>query len=208
MGKQETPLQNLQVFLPDNTFQYIAPYFQDNNIHLTLTRERKSVLGDYREPTRSAPYHRITINVNLNPYNFLITLVHELAHMVTCQDFGRSVKPHGKEWKSNFKKMLMPYVGKGVFPDDVELALMKYISNPAASTCTDSDLYKALYKYDSNKKPNQTLMCYLPLGATFKTDSGIFKKVKQLRTRSLCKDVGTGKLYYFPGIYEVEQLPL
>ena len=207
MGKQETPLHNLQVFLPDNTFSHIAPYFQNHNIHLTLTRERKSILGDYREPTRSEPFHRITININLNPYNFLITLVHELAHLITCEEYGRRVKPHGKEWKATFKKMLIPYVGKQVFPHDVETALTKYISNPAASTCTDSELYKALYKYDENKKPNQTLMCYIPVGQTFKTDSGIFKKVKQLRTRSLCKNISNGKQYYFPGIYEVELMP-
>lgn len=206
MGKQEKPLHTLQQFLPDNTFGHIAPYFKEHNIHLTLTKARKSILGDYREPTRSEPYHRITVNINLNPYNFLITLVHELAHLVTCVEYGRSVKPHGKEWKANFKNMLIPYLGKNFFPNDVETALSKYINNPAASTCTDTELYKALYNYDLDKKPGQTLICHVPVGQHFKTDQGIFVKMKQLRTRSLCKDVGSGKQYYFPGIYEVELL--
>ena len=55
MRKKETPLHQLQQYLPPDTFQMVAPYFNKYTIHLTLTRDRKTVLGDYREPTAAHP---------------------------------------------------------------------------------------------------------------------------------------------------------
>lgn len=206
MRKLETSLYQLQHFLPPNTFPMVAHYFRRYTIHLTLTKERKTVLGDYLEPTKERPFHQITVNINLNRYNFLITLVHEMAHMITHENFGRKAAPHGKEWKTQFRHMLMPFIGKRIFPNDVEKALIKYMQNPAASTCTDQDLYKALYNYDM-RKPGYTLVCDLEVGHWFRTDDGrIFEKQEQLRTRSLCKEVGTRKKYLFPGIYEVKRV--
>ena len=69
--KKERPFSELIPFLPPNTFDEVAQYFQNHTIHLTLTRERKSVLGDYRHPTRDAPFHRISVNATLHQYSFL-----------------------------------------------------------------------------------------------------------------------------------------
>src|SRR6185436_1095843 len=100
MRKKETSLYMLEHFLPPNTFELIAPYFKNHTIHLTLTHERKSVLGDYRQPCSETPYHRISLNVNLNPYSFLITLLHEIAHLFTYVHFKDDAPPHGREWKT------------------------------------------------------------------------------------------------------------
>lgn len=206
MRKQETPLYQLQQYLPPDTFEMVAPYFNKYTIHLTLTRDRKTVLGDYREPTAAHPYHRITVNINLNSYNFLITLVHEMAHMITFDNFKHKAEAHGKEWKTQFRHMLMPFIGKKIFPSDIEKALIKYMQNPSASTCTDQGLYKALYNYDI-RKPGHMLVCDLEPGHMFQIEDGrIFEKLEQLRTRSICKEVGTRKKYFFPGIYEVKRI--
>lgn len=206
MKKKETSLYMLQHFLPPQTFDMVAPYFMSHTIHLTLTNERKSVLGDYRVPTKDNPFHRISINVNLNPYNFLITLIHELAHLLTWVHFKDNVAPHGKEWKTQFRHMLIPFIGKKIFPADVERALLAYIRNPAASTCTDPELYKSLYKYDT-KKPGYKLVDDIEVGQWFVTDDGrIFEKVDHLRTRCLCRDIGNNKRYYFQGIAEVRHI--
>src|ERR1700761_8572892 len=148
MKKQETSISFLDQFLPHGAYEQIAPFFRSHTIHLTVTHERKSVLGDYRNPVPDAPYHRISINANLNPYSFLITLLHEIAHMTTYLHFKHTVMPHGKEWKTQFRHILIPFIGKQIFPANVEKALLAYIHNPAASTCTDPRLYKALYRYD------------------------------------------------------------
>ncbi|XZF16054.1 SprT-like domain-containing protein [Chitinophagaceae bacterium MMS25-I14] len=206
MKKQETTIRVLEQFLPPRTFDLVAPFFVSHTIHLTLTHERKSVLGDYRNPTTDKPYHRISVNANLNQYSFLITLLHELAHLLTFVHFKHTVSPHGKEWKTQFRHILIPFIGKGFFPKDVEKALIDYIHNPAASTCTDPNLYKALYRYDE-RKPGYRLVDELALNARFAIEDGrIFEKVEILRTRSKCREVKTGRMYYFQGIVEVKAL--
>ena len=205
MKKKETPLQNLSRFLPKGSFPLVAPYFINNTIHLNLTRERKTVLGDYRIPCKEFPYHRISININLNPYSFLITLLHEIAHMQTQIYYADKVAPHGKEWKSQFRHILMNFIGKGFFPKDVEKALIAYLQNPAASTCTDPLLYKTLYRYDI-KEDNCLLVDDVKVGDYFETMEGeVFEKIAQMRTRCKCKHVRTRALYLFHGIIEVKR---
>lgn len=205
MKKKETSLSHLANFIPPHTFEMVMPYFRQHRIHLTLTRERKSVLGDYRNPTKDFPYHQVTVNINLNKYNFLITLLHELAHMLTYEHFKNSVSPHGTEWKTQFRHVLIPFIGKQIFPADVERALKAYINNPAASTCSDTRLYKALYKYDE-RKPGYLLVDDVEVGQWFEADGRIFEKLEQLRTRCRCREISTQKVYLFQGIAEVRQV--
>lgn len=206
MGKQEQSLQALSRFIPEGSFPLILPFFDTHTIHLTLTRERKSVLGDYRNPVKDAPFHRISINANLNPYNFLITLLHELAHLFTWVKFHGKVAPHGGEWKEEFRKILVPFMGKSIFPADVEKALLSYLHNPAASTCTDIHLYKALYRYD-DRKPGYKLVDDLGPNAIFETDNGEkYQKVEKRRTRTKCRNLTNNRLYLFSGIMEVREI--
>jgi SprT protein len=204
MKKQETSLSFLEQFLPNGAYEQIAPFFKTHTIHLTLTHERRSVLGDYRHPMPDAPYHRISINATLNPYSFLITLLHELAHMFTFVHFQHKAPPHGKEWKTQFRHILIPFMGKRFFPADVEKALHAYLHDPAASTCTDARLYKALYKYDEHK-PGFKLIDDLGINQYFVADDGqIYQKLEKLRTRTRCRNCKNGKVYFFQGIVEVK----
>jgi SprT protein len=204
MKKKETSIQYLEQFLPPGSFEAVAPYFTTHIIHLTLTRDRKSVLGDYRHPTRSEPFHRISININLNKYNFLITLLHELAHLITYIHYNNKVNPHGEEWKTQFRHILIPFTGKNIFPADVEKALYAYLQNPAASTCTDPGLYKALNKYDE-KEPGYHLVDDLSINQKFQTQDGqVYQIIEKRRTRYRCQNLKTGKMYLFPGIAEVK----
>lgn len=206
MSKKETSLDVLIRFLPEGCFDLITPYFKQYTIHLTLTRERRSVLGDYRMPTRDVPYHRISINVTLNKYSFLITLLHELAHMLVFIRHGRKHAPHGPEWKAQFREELMPFLHAGFFPLDIARALTTYLKNPAASTCTDPALYKALYQYDE-RRDGYMLIDDLTNGDLFETEQGrIFEKMEQLRTRCRCREVSTNKIYLVPGIAEVRKI--
>ena len=105
MPKKEAPIDYLRQWIPEKATQLSLDYLNHYNVHLTITRERKSVLGDYRHATRSSN-HRISVNGNLNSYSFLITLIHELAHLVTFMEWGNGVNSHGKEWKAVYRKML------------------------------------------------------------------------------------------------------
>jgi hypothetical protein len=203
MPKQESPLAALAQFLPAGAFDMVAPYFHTYTIHLTLTRHRRSLHGDYRPPTRQHPYHRISVNATLNKYSFLITLLHELAHLTTTVAHGLKAPPHGAIWKAEFRKVLLPFVGKGYFPADVEHALQAYLHNPAASTCTDPHLYKALARYDA-KNDGRIHAEEVPVGSRFELGGREFQKMENLRTRSRCKDLATGRIYFVQGIAMVK----
>ncbi|GAA4459507.1 SprT-like domain-containing protein [Nemorincola caseinilytica] len=204
MKKQERSFSFLEQFLPPGSLEQVAPFFKTHVIHLTLTNERRSVLGDYRNPTSDTPYHRISINANLNKYSFLITLLHELAHLFTHVHFGHRASPHGNEWKTQFRHILIPFMGKRFFPADVERALYAYLHNPAASTCTDAELFRSLYRYDEHK-PGYKLVDDIAINQFFEIEDGeVFQKVEKLRTRTKCRSVATGKMYLFQGIMEVK----
>jgi SprT protein len=203
MPKKEAPLDYLRRWIPGQAAELILDYLNHYQVHLTITRERKSVLGDYRHATRSAN-NRISVNGNLNAYSFLITLIHELAHLVTFMEFGNRVQSHGREWKKIYRKILEEFIPLKVFPADVLAALKKNLHDLPASSCADENLMRVLRRYD-NDKEGLMLVEQIPEGGCFSLeDERIFRKGKKLRKRYQCVEVATGKLYLFSPIYEVK----
>ena len=202
MPKQEAPLHQLKQYLPEGSFEEVSHYLQQYKVQLTITRERKSVLGDYRN-SFADKNHRISVNGNLNPYAFLITLLHELAHLFTYERFGHRVAAHGMEWKNEYSKVLARFLLKKIFPADIQKALLKTLQNPAASSCADTSLLRVLHQYDT-KKEGAVLIENLSEGAIFKIKGGReFKKEEKVRKRFKCLEIATGKLYLFSPVYEV-----
>ena len=113
MSKQQAPLEYLSKFIPAAAVPRVLEYLHQYKVHLTITRERKSILGDYRHATIEKN-HRISVNGNLNPYGFLITLIHELAHLVTFIQYKHQVAPHGREWKDCYALLLKDFLGKEI----------------------------------------------------------------------------------------------
>ncbi len=203
MPKKEAPLDYLRRWVPAKAAELSLQYLNHYHVHLTITRERKSVLGDFRHATASAN-HRISVNGNLNPYSFLITLIHELAHLVTFMEFGNRVASHGKEWKKIYRKILEEFIPLSVFPPDILKALKKNLHDLPASSCADEHLMRVLREYDDEKE-GLLLVEQIPEGGCFSLeDQRIFRKGKKLRKRYQCVEVATGKLYLFSPIYEVK----
>ncbi|HEV3413358.1 MAG TPA: SprT-like domain-containing protein [Puia sp.] len=203
MPKNEAPLEYLRRWIPEQAAALILTYLNHYQVHLTITRERKSVLGDYRHATAKSN-HRISINGNLNHYSFLITLIHELAHLVTFMEFGARVQSHGKEWKKIYRKILEEFIPLSVFPADVLKALKKNLHDLPASSCADEHLMRVLRRYDE-KKEGLMLVEQIPEGSCFSLeDQRVFRKGKKLRKRYQCIELATGKLYLFSPIYEVK----
>ena len=115
MPKKESPLHQLNTYLPEGSFEDVVAYLAEYKVHLTVTRERKSVLGDYRN-SHSNKNHRISVNGNLNKYSFLITLLHELGHLLAFEKYGNRIPPHGAQWKNEFGKILARFITKKIFP--------------------------------------------------------------------------------------------
>lgn len=203
MAKQEAPLHALQSYLPEGSLEEVLHYLQLHKVHLTITRKRQSVLGDYRHAVNEKT-HRISVNGNLNKYAFLITLLHELAHLFTFEKFGRNIQAHGNEWKNEYSKVLAQFLLKNIFPEDIKKALLHTLQNPAASSCADDRLLRVLYRYD-NPREGASLLEQLPEGAKFAIEGGrIFQKGERIRKRYKCVELSTGKLYLFSPVYEVK----
>jgi predicted SprT family Zn-dependent metalloprotease len=203
MPKQEAPLDYLRRFIPESAVMKVLEYLNQYKVHLTITRERKTVLGDYRHATQYQA-HRISVNGTLNPYAFLITLVHELAHLVTFTQYGNRVQSHGKEWKTLYALLLSEFLKEKIFPSDIQQAIMKSLHDLPASSCADEGLMRVLRKYDRNNE-GMVLVEDLSEGQLFDIGEGrIFKKGKKLRKRYQCLEIKTGKMYLFSPIYEVK----
>ena len=196
-------MSQLQDYLPPGTYEPVLDYLRQFKVHLTVARERKSILGDYRHRTRQSN-HRISVNGNLNKYSFLITLLHELAHLLTFEQFGNKVMAHGREWKKVYAQLLDQFLKHHVFPVDIEKEILLSLKNPAASSCAEDDLLRVLRKYD-DAAHKHVLVEEIAPNAVFRTNDGrVFQKGKKLRKRFQCKEIDTGRVYLFSPVYEVE----
>lgn len=203
MPKEESSLDLLKPYLPEGSFDGATFYLIKYKVHLTVSRERITKLGDYRNKHLNKN-HRISVNGNLNKYSFLITLLHELGHLVAYEKHGNKIQAHGAQWKNEFGHILAGFISKKIFPDDIETELLKTLRNPAASSCAEAQLTRILKKYDPHK-PGIFLLEELPEESLFRFKNGhIYKKEKKIRTRFLCKDQSTNKLFLFSPIAEVE----
>jgi hypothetical protein len=195
----------LSAYLPEGTYEKVQKYLVRYKVELTITRKRNSVLGDYRLPYRTQG-HRITINGDLNRYAFLLTLLHELAHMMAYVYYGKRIAPHGQEWKITFRDILKAFTGKGYMPEDVEHAIRRYMMDPAARSCVDEDLIRVLKKHD----PPVNGFCFvedLEEGDWFMASDGRrYRRGKKIRKRYECTDVSNRKKYLFSPVYEVERV--
>ncbi|MFN8265267.1 MAG: SprT-like domain-containing protein [Chitinophagaceae bacterium] len=204
MSKKEVPLHALSHYLPEGALDPVLEYLHRYHIHLTITKERNSVLGDYRYAVNQKN-HRISVNGNLNKYTFLVTLLHEMAHLLAFEHYGHRIAPHGTEWKNEYSKVLAQFLLKKIFPADVEKALLKSIRNPSATSCGEEHLIRVLKNYDA-RKDGIVLIEELKEGELFVLkDKRVFRKGEKLRKRHKAVDVKNGAVYLFSAVYEVER---
>ncbi len=180
-------------YVPEESVLYCAELWSQNKFSFKITRNRTTKLGDYRyEPSEHR--HMITVNGSLNRFSFLITFIHEVAHMYIQDQHGRNVRPHGSEWKNVFRKLMLPVLHPGIFHDDVLRILAEHMRNPRASSQSDTDLVKVLRNYD-DKNPDGWYLEDLVQGEQFLFNSRHFKKLETKRTRAVCLDVNSGRTY-------------
>ncbi len=200
--------EQLNEFIPAAATPQVVDWMIEHQIQLTISRPRKTKLGDYRPPYGKKG-HQISINVDLNPYSFLVTLLHEIAHLFTYNEYKRTVKPHGPEWKWHYAQVMRRFLGKSIFPQDVEKAIRDYMTNPAASSCTDEGLMMALRRHDTNKAEKEALglvlLSDLPMNHhfCFPNDRRIFRKGPLLRKRYKCRNVFSHGDYTVSAMAEV-----
>ncbi|MFM7725297.1 MAG: SprT-like domain-containing protein, partial [Flavobacteriales bacterium] len=105
----------LSRYIPAAAVATCTRWIISRNIHLKIAGVRSSKLGDYR-PLSDGRGHRITVNHDLNPFSFLITFTHEVAHLHCFLKYGPRHDAHGKEWKDEFRQLLGHFLDRQIFP--------------------------------------------------------------------------------------------
>ena len=191
----------LSKYIPGPAVPIIAEWIYTFDFKLKIKRSRSTKYGDYRPPLRNTNHH-ISVNHDLNPYAFLVTLIHEIAHLSNWKKNTNRVKPHGEEWKEEFRILMQPFFALSIFPEDVHRALRNYLLNPAASSCSDLGLLRVLKKYDTGSQ--STFLEDLPVGTVFLFGKGrFFRKGERIRKRFCCTEERTARKYLFNPLSEV-----
>lgn len=191
----------LERYVPKESLPILQRWFDQRNFKLKITKKRTTKFGDFKLD-RQHKNPQISVNGDLNPYAFLLTLTHEFAHLLNWIQHQHKVKAHGEEWKNEFRLLMNVLLQKGIFPDDIFVPLYKHMQNPSASSARDIELIKALKKYDEHDSLH---LSDLPEGSKFSVhQKKIFIKGAKQRTRYLCEEVNSKKKYLIHGIAEVE----
>jgi hypothetical protein len=192
-------------YIPEHAVRSVFELIVSNQVHLKIVNERQTRHGDYRKALNGK--HEITVNASLNQYKFLITLIHEISHLVAFEKFGRNIKPHGNEWKITFQRLMIPFIRPEIFPQHLLPLLARHFRNPSASSDTDTTLSLALKQFD--QKNDKNYVFEIPYGSVFRISNGkIFKKIAVRTKRFECLEISTGKTYLFNPNAEVELLKI
>jgi len=191
--------ETLEKYIPLQSVDLVIDLLKNYPCKLKIVNNRKTKHGDFRKLKNG--HYQITINNDLNAYRFLLTLIHEIAHLVTHQKFG-SVKPHGIEWKLHFQHLMLPLVNPNVYPIELLPFLANYLKNPKASTDADVRLSLALKQFD--EKNGNSFIFEIPVQSKFIHNERVFERGNKRRTRYECIEIKTKKRYLFHQNAEVK----
>src|SRR3954471_16986610 len=219
MKQEDRNKSILAKYIPEPAVGIISEWIYKYNFKLKVKKQRASKEGDYTAPYNGRN-HVITINYDLNKYAFLVTLIHEVAHLVTYEKYKGRVNPHGQEWKNNYSNLLDYFLTMDklraeearIFPKEIFSALHKHMQSPSAASCSDLDLSRVLRKFDTDA--DTLLLERIAIGTSFKIVSSrtkhaeeVFIKGEKKRTRFKCIHVRTKRQFLVHALCKVEITP-
>ena len=204
MDWKEKSRNTLRKHLPELALEPIIDLQEKHGFNLLITNPRTTKFGDYRAPHSKANFHRISVNGDLNPYQFLVTLLHEIAHLITWERHKNRILPHGIEWKKAFSELASPFLVPEIFPPDILTAFSTYLISPTASSCSDDGLHTVMLKY--NAKTIRTVEM-VSKGDLFGMPPRIFRKGDLMRKRYKCLEVVSNRWYMVHPQAEAHVLP-
>jgi hypothetical protein len=200
-------IEILTEYFPKEAVKPVSNIIVRYGIHFRISRSRRTKLGDYRPPINQ-PHHKISVNHDLNQYAFLITFIHEVAHLIVFEKYKtRMLSPHGAEWKRAYRDLMQTFINLNIFPKDVEKEVSRSIINSKASSTAEIELTRVLRGYDKNKTEGVTHLENLPEGSVFVIKTGRrFKKGAKRRVRFICQNIDNKRWYLFHPLTEVKLL--
>lgn len=183
-------------YLPEKSVEYCHRLWKEHHIQFTISPPRKSVYGNYMYRNG---VHLISVNGDLSPESFLVTYLHEVAHLVVRKSNARRPKPHGREWQKAFQLVMKPMLEEAVFGTELTKALTEHLKNPKATSCTDPVMHRLMM---GSSEPDQAdkdefQIDNLKLGSRFVFQSRAFRVMRKVRTRIECLQEADGAIYRF-----------
>ncbi len=195
----------IRKYVPSRSVDYCVNLWATYTFSFRVSKERRSKLGDYRfhKPRKQ---HIITVNGNLNPYSFLLTYIHEVAHMIHYELKGNNQPPHGGLWKKIFRELMQQLLDMDIFPPDLLEQLKIHMKNPKASSYSDPVLAKLIKKYDPDLPLFESFLEEIDVGEKFRLHGRTYEKVEKRRTRCLCREIQSGKKYLISELAMVKKV--
>ncbi|MEE2787136.1 MAG: SprT-like domain-containing protein [Myxococcota bacterium] len=184
-------LRELSPFLPGGTLTLFEAWLCPFHFRIIVTRPRQSKLGDFRMgpgEERSV----ITINGDLEPHQFALTLTHEIAHLMTFAEHGYRIRPHGPEWKRCFGYLLRQLAAIETLPLKFRRALRRHAIRPKSASVLDPELYRIILELQGVEGQ---CLDHVPIGAEFVFRGLRFRKLSTARSRCECRELTSGQLY-------------
>ncbi|WP_231373966.1 SprT-like domain-containing protein [Aureivirga marina] len=195
----KTQIEIIKEYIPLDAFSEVENLLKKYPISIVVVAQRRTKHGDFRRFSDGKV--QITINKTLNPHQFLLTLIHEIAHYVVYLNY-KNVKPHGKEWKQTFQHLMLPFLKPEIYPDSILSPLANYLKNPKAST--DSDINLSLALKNKTKNSQKNFIFELSFGSEFQYQNRNFIVENKKRKRLVCIEIQTKKRFLFNPLVEVE----
>ena len=194
----------LLTYLPDEqVLPLLHLWLRDEAFDLAVAKPRATKLGDFRPPAKGKRA-KITLNSNLGKFQFLTTLVHEIAHLKVWNAYGRKAAPHGVEWKKIFGDMLREMIDCCSFPKEYEAAILHHAARPKSAVGGDPQLQKVVLHLDGIE--GMTLLGDLEPGVEFSFKGRSFQFLEKRRTRALVLESGSKNKFTIPLVAQVERL--
>lgn len=200
-------ISRLTPFLPEGAAPFVEDLLKDHSFKLKVVAPRKTKLGDFRPNLRGGP-HQLTVNGDLPPSHFLLTLVHEIAHMKTHEEYGTKVNPHGVEWQNCFSTCMAPILEAKIYPEHIEAEIARYLAKPKASCSADTRLLRVLRSEKGDIDEYLTVENVPENGLFVLPGRAPMRRGKKRRTRYLCEELGSGRTFAVHPLAEVKLLKL
>jgi hypothetical protein len=187
----------LEKFIPKNANFFLRQWIEHKHILFRITRERDSKLGDYQRLGDGS--HKISINSTLSPDLFFFVLTHELAHLIARETFGYKILPHGEEWKSIYRKMLLESIS--AYPEDLQPLIFRFSKSPKANFMASTEMVHYFFK--EKQKTEEVFLFELEIGHDFLYKNQKFKIFDRRKKNYLCKNLVNQKIFIFQPVASV-----